>query len=157
MKKFLELSGFCALLIAIVGWVLMMATPAIVTKDLDVVATGTEAIFGSGSGMLSLHLAPLALLAWIFGMLAILVLCAVLVLPLLKVKALDKIAGFIELGVCLVFVLVGVFMFCVRASWANANVDAGYIGAGWVIGGILFFAAAAVLMLPSILRLVKKK
>ena len=153
MKKFLEISGFVALLVAIVGFVLMMATPAIVTKDADVLITGTEAIFGSKYT----EPATLALLAWIFGLLAILVLAAALILPLLKVKVLDKYIGFINLGICLFFVLVGIFMFCVRASWANSNINAGYIGAGWVIGGILFFVAGGVLMLPAILSLVKKK
>lgn len=153
MKKFLEFAGFCALGLAVVGLILMMATPAVVTKDADALLKGTEAIFGGQN----FDPVILGLLAWIFGLLGILVLGAVVVLPLLKIKALDKFAGFIALGLCLLFVVVGVFMFCVRAS-ANANsmFNIGYIGAGWVIGGILFILAGIVVALPGLMKLLKK-
>ena len=153
MKKFLEFAGFCAFGLALVGFILMMATPAVVTKDADALLSGTGAIFGGEYA----DPVVLALLAWIFGLLGILVLCAVLVLPLLKIKVLDKFAGFIAFGLCLLFVLVGVFMFCVRAS-ANADsmFNIGYIGAGWVIGGILFVLAGLVVALPGLMKLLKK-
>ena len=96
MKKFLEFAGFCAFGLALVGFILMMATPAVVTKDADALLSGTGAIFGGEYA----DPVVLALLAWIFGLLGILVLCAVLVLPLLKIKVLDKFAGFIAFGLC---------------------------------------------------------
>ena len=153
MKKFLEFAGFCALGLALVGFILMIATPAVVTKDADALLKGTEAIFGGKN----FDPVTLALLAWIFGLLGILVLGAVVVLPLLKIKALDKFAGFIALGLCVLFLMVGIFMFCVRAS-ANANsmFNIGYIGAGWVIGGILFVIAGLVVALPGLMKLLKK-
>ena len=153
MKKFLEFAGFCALGLALVGFILMMATPAVVTKDADALLKGTEAIFGGKN----FDPVILALLAWIFGLLGILVLCALVVLPLLKIKALDKFAGLIAFGLCALFLVVGIFMFCVRAS-ANADslFNIGYIGAGWVIGGILFVLAGLVVALPGLMKLLKK-
>ena len=153
MKKFLELSGFCALGLALVGFILMMATPAIVTKDADALLKGAEAIFGGKN----FDPVVLALLAWIFGLVGILVLGALVVLPLLKVKALDKFAGFIALGLCALFLMVGIFMFCVRASaLADSVFNVGYIGAGWVIGGILFILAGLVAACPAVMKILKK-
>ena len=150
MKKLLEISGFLALALAIVVFVLMMATPAIVNKDATVVLVkGTEAIFGGKY----IELAPLALLAWIFVLLAILVICVTVVLPLVKkVKGLEKFAGLLNVCACLLLIVAGIFMFCVRAHY-----DAAYIGAGWVIGGIIAFGAGALLILPAVLNFVKKK
>ena len=156
MKKFLELSGFCALALAVVVFVLMMATPAIVTKDADVICSGVETIFGG-----DFHLAPLALIAWIFVLLAILMVCVTVILPLVKkVKAVEKFAGLINIVACLFLVLAGLFMFLTLSSWKGANFGSlgdPSIGAGWVIGGILAFVAGAVLVLPAVMVLVKKK
>lgn len=152
MKKFLEFSGFIALGLALLGFILMMATPAIV-YDGDALLKGTEAIFGGKN----YDPVTLALLAWIFGLLGILALGALVVLPLLKIKALDKFAGFIALGLCLLFLVVGIFMFCVRsAAYSGSILNIGTIGAGWVIGGILFVLAGLVVALPGLMKLLKK-
>ena len=156
MKKLLELSGFLALALAIVVFVLMMATPAIVTKDADVISSGVETIFGK-----DWNLAPLALVAWIFVLLAIIVICVTVVLPLVKkVKGLEKIAGLLNICACLLLLLAGLFMFLTLTSWKSANLgNLGdpRIGAGWVIGGIIAFGAGALLILPAVMNLVKKK
>ena len=153
MKKVLQFSGLIALGLALVGFILMMVTPAVVTKDADTIATGTQAIFGGNY----IKLAPLALLAWIFALLAILVIVAGVVLSFLKINKLAKFAGLIDCICCLFFIMVGIFMFLVVKSWGNANVGVGYIGAGWVIGGILFLGAGILLVLPDVLNLVGKK
>ena len=156
MKKLLEISGFLALALAIVVFVLMMATPAIVTKDADVISSGVETIFGK-----DWHLAPLALVAWIFVLLAILVICVTVVLPLVKkVKGLEKFAGLLNIFACLLLVLAGLFMFLTLTSWKSANLgNLGdpRIGAGWVIGGILSIVAGVVAILPAIANFLGKK
>ena len=156
MKKLLELSGFCALVLTIVVFILMMATPAIVTKDADVISNGVETIFGG-----TFNLAPLALVGWIFVLLAMLVICVTVILPLVKdIKALRKLAGLLNIFACLLLVVAGLFMFLTVSSWKGANFGSlgdPRIGAGWVIGGIIAFGAGALLILPAVLNLVKKK
>ena len=43
MKKFLKFSGICAFLLALVAFILMMATPAVMYKGDDVIAKGIVA------------------------------------------------------------------------------------------------------------------
>ena len=64
MKKFLKYSGICALLLALVAFILMMATPAIVGTNSDFAVKGTIAVFGGSEkifGALAVTYSPSAL------------------------------------------------------------------------------------------------
>lgn len=160
MKKVLQFSGIISLALAVVAFILMLATPAMVVED--VVFGGTIAMFG---GELSLaqalylgsstaKLAPLALIAFILILLGLIIVIAGVVLPLLKINALEKFAGILNLVALVMFVLAGVFMFIVVPSLTGANgfdkVPDGYnIGAGWVFAGIFSIAAGVFTILPA--------
>lgn len=170
MKKFLKFSGAIAFVLALVAFILMMATPAIMYKD-DVVAKGIVAIFGKKEnvalagisfGTAETKLAWSALLAWIFVLLALIILCLGVVLPLLKVKALEKFAGVMNLCAVVLLVLAGIFMFITTPVFWSANggdkvPDNVALGAGWIIGGILAIVAGVVAILPAAADFLGKK
>ena len=173
MKKVLQFSGIISLALAAVAFILMMATPAILYVDGSATYSfgGSLAIFG---GSLDLNqkaillttgdakLAVLGLLAWIFILVGLLIVLAGVILPLLKVNALEKFAGILNLVALVLFVVGGIFMFCVVPNFFGANgfndvpSKAG-IGAGWVIGGILAIAAGAFAILPAASAFLGKK
>ncbi len=165
MKKVLQFAGFISLALAVVAFILMMATPAVlyVSGSNTTSFGGAMAIFGgkldTAQKIILLttgdaKLAPLALIAWIFALLGLLIVLAGVVLPLLKINVLEKFAGILNLVALVLFVLAGIFMFIVVPSFVGAQ---GYdsvpkefvIGAGWVIGGILAIAAGAFAILPA--------
>ena len=166
MKKFLKFSGICAFLLALVAFILMMATPAVMYKGDDVIAKGIVAIFGSKDkvAMFTVETKPAwsALLAWIFVLVDLLVLCLGVVLPLLKVKKIEKFAGLMNLCAVVLLVLAGVFMFITTPVFYNVNgVDSVpsnvALGAGWVIAGILAILAGVVAILPAVADFAGKK
>ena len=173
MKKFLQFSGLIALVVAIIGFILMMSTHSLeyVNGNAHGWYDGTSAIFGSGKylagwGGLSVvdafngNLAWNALLAWIFALVAMLILCLGVVLPLLKVKALEKWAGLLNLIAVGLLIVGGIFMFFTVPSFASANefnTDHYSLGAGWVIGGILFIIAGALAIAPAAADFLGKK
>lgn len=167
MKKVLQFSGLIALVLAVVAFILMMATNAIIVKsgNLQVVTAGTTAIFGKNETVLgaTVHTNPsvLALIGWILLLVGMLIVCAGVVLPLLKVTALEKFAGLLNLIAVVCFVVGGVFMFIVVPTFYGANdsnvPDNAAIGAGWVIGGILAIAAGVFAILPAAASFLGKK
>lgn len=167
MKKVLQFSGFISLLLAVVAFILMMATNAVIVKsgNFQVIYEGTVAIFGktehTALGDLVTHPAPLALIAWILILVGLIIVLAGVVLPLLKVKALEKFAGVLNLCALVCFVLAGIFMFIVVPNFYAANntdmPEQAKIGAGWVIGGILSIAAGAFAICPAVADFLGKK
>lgn len=157
MKKYLKFSGIAAAVVALVGWILIMACPAVkFSASLGSLGTlnsqleGTTAIFGNGD----YKLAAAGLIAWLFTTIAFLALVAAFVLPFFKINVLDKFAGAINLGALALLLASGICAFCIKASWMNANdISNGSnfsIGAGWVIGGILLISAGALAILPAV-------
>ena len=162
MKKVLQFSGIICVLLALVAFVLMMATPAMTAKGLfsDGTIAGTVAIFGDDSGLLSIKPSVLALIGWILLLVGILVALFGVVLPFLKVKGIAKFAGLLNVVAVFCFVLAGVFMFLVVPTFASANeVRADYLSIrpGWVIGGILAIAAGVFAILPAAADFLAKK
>ena len=170
MKKFLKFSGFIAALLALVAFILLMATPGVMSGS-DVVAKGATMIFGKKEavtvigiklGDAETKLAWSALLAWIFVLVALLILLVGIVLPLLKVKALDKFAGLLNLCAVVLLVVAGVFAFISLPIFCDANglssvPEKWTLGAGWVIGGILAIAAGVLAILPAAADFLAKK
>lgn len=166
MKKVLKYSGICAFVLALVGFILMMATPAILDKTgLGTIEySGVVAIFGHKStGYLDpeYKAAALGLIAWILILVGLIIVCAGIVLPLLKVKVLERFAGVLNLVAVICFVLAGVFMFIIVPNFYGANgwdvPNTAAIGGGWVVGGILSIVAGAVAICPAVVDFIEKK
>lgn len=161
MKTFLKFSGLISLVAAVVGFVLMLATQAIVitSGNTTYFFTGPDVMFGCTKSALggllaaTYKAAPLALISFILVVVALLVLLAGFVLPLAKVKALERFAGVLNLCALVCLVLAGIFMFSVVPNFFAANElnvpNNTTVGAGWVIGGIIYIAAGAVAICPA--------
>ena len=168
MKKVLQFAGLISLALAVVAFILMMATNAVIQSsgNVQVVTAGTTAIFGKTEstilGDVVTKPSVLALIGWILLLLGLLIVLAGVILPLLKVKVLEKFAGILNLAALVCFVLAGIFMFLVVPTFFAAN---GYddvpnnaaIGAGWVIGGIVAIIAGAFAILPAAAAFLGKK
>ena len=145
----------CEAVLAIVALVLLMATAsvkytytgALTGKTVTSVA-GTTGIFGGTDAEYS---APWAgMLSFIFIVVAVVVLCCLFVLALLKKNF--KLAGIFKFVAAGLLIVAGVFVFFEVAAWTAANGDAAFavgsyasgkysLGAGWLIGGILAIVA----------------
>lgn len=167
MKTFLKFSGAISAVLALVTFILMMATPSVIYTE-NVLNTvhevpGVNGIFGTED----YGPAWAGLLAWIFVLVSLLILVFGVVLPLIKVKGLEKVAGILNLVAVLLLVTAGIFMFCEvpaftdvagNASFSWGNASGGYgLGAGWVFGGIFSIAAGAIAVLPTVMDFVGKK
>jgi hypothetical protein len=170
MKTFLKFAGAISAVLALVTFILMMATPA-VTYTLSVGSNssvsevaGVKAIFGDGDNY---GASWAGLLSWIFVLVSLLILVAGVVLPLLKVKGIAKFAGLLNLVAVLLLVAAGIFMFCEVPAFQAVAGDGSFniggvggsygLGAGWVIGAIISLGAGAVAILPTIMDFVAKK
>ena len=164
MKKVLKFSGLAALVLALVAFILLMATHSVVnTENSGTWFSGISAVFGGGTAALAgfesdsdSKLAWVALLAWIFILVAMLIIIAGIVLPLLKIHALDKVAGILNLvSVCLL-VVAGVLVFFTVPAFASSNewssTDYWSLGGGFITAGILSILAGAVAICPEIGR-----
>ena len=165
MKKVLQFAGVISLALAAVAFVLMMATPAVsytVSSSSTVNFAGTLAIFGGELDTAQKLLlianeakpATLALLAWIFVLVGMIIVLLGVLLPLFKVKAIERFAGLLNLCALILFVVAGIFMFTVRAGFYSAQgfnevPEKAAIGFGWVFGGILSIIAGAFAIFPA--------
>ena len=179
MKKVLQFSGLISLVLVVVAFILMMATPAIVhtaegfgSKTITNLA-GVNAIFGKGSDLSAAELLLFAnsdgkivlsatsLIGWILLLAGLVIVLCGVILPLLKINALEKFAGILNLVAVICFVLGGVFMFLTVPTLFGANgrdvADGSAIGAGWVIGGILAIVGGAFAILPAVMDFIGKK
>ena len=172
MKKVLQFAGLISLVLAAVAFILMLATPAIVltSGNTQYIYKGTVALFGSKestniAGLITLTSetkpSVLALIGFILLVVGLIIVLLGVILPLLKVNALEKFAGVLNLVALVCFVLAGVFMFLVVPTFFAANeVDvpkSASIGAGWVIGGILAILGGAFAILPAAAAFLGKK
>lgn len=160
MKTFLKFSGVIALALGVVALILMLVSPGIVADNLVNALydfSGTTCIFGKGD-----YFAPTwaGLLAFILVVVALVILLAAFILPLLKVKALDKFAGVLNLVAVVSLIVAGVFMFCIVPAYEAANGglpgNPG-VGAGWVIGAILAIVGGFVAIAPAAADFISKK
>ena len=168
MKKVLQFAGLISLVLGVVAFILMMATPAVIQPlvgDTQTVYAGTTAIFGKTEstilGDVVTKPSVLALIGWILLLVAMIIVALGVILPLLKVKALEKFSGILDIVALACFVVGGIFMFLVVPTFYAANEwdvgDKTQIGAGWVIGGIIAIAAGAFAILPAAAAFFGKK
>lgn len=169
MKKFLQFAGLIGAVLGIVAFVLLMTTHAIVsTGAINGWYSGLLVIFGKGQASIAGYagdadgkLAWVALLGWIFILVAVLVLCCLFLGSLLKVKALEKLSRLLTFVAGGLLVAAGILLFFTIPAygaandWSNNNNVA--LGAGWVIGAILAIVGGGIAILPPVLSLVGKK
>ena len=166
MKKFLQFAGLIGAVLGLIAFILLMTTHAIEgTGVLDSWYGGTTVIFGKGPAKVGIggtfegNPAWVALIAWIFILVGFLCLLVLFVLPLLKVKALDKFAKLFTFIAGGLLVAAGILSFFAIPAFCGAN-DFGTnnlsLGAGWVIAAILSIVGGGIAMLPPILGMVKK-
>ncbi len=173
MKKLLKFSGICAAVIALVGFLLLMLTPIIEYHNGSDWMTITGGVFGGGrsiahtgaitvEGDADAKLAWTGLVGWILMLVAIIILIAGFVLPLLKVTALEKFAGILNLVAVIALVAAGILIFVSRpVFWAanemGNNTDHWGLGAGWVFAGILAIVAGVLAILPAAVDFIGSK
>lgn len=174
MKRFLQFSGLIAAVIAIVGFVLMMTCPSLVYTLTNPITgaksstsySGIMGIFGGttkasiGSFTFEagkINPTPLAIVAFVLLCLAIVVLLLGAILPIAKVKALNKFSGLLNLIALVCLIAAGVMIFFEVPAWCAAQSTADYkmstdnfsLGAGWVVAGILAIVGGVVAILPT--------
>lgn len=174
MKKFLQFAGLIGAVLAIVAFILMMATNALTytSGSTTTFVAGSRAIFGGSVetllGTVNYKPAATALIAWILVLVAMLVLLVINVLPLLKVKALDGISGLLNLIAVGALVVGGILLFFTKGAYNAANAsqvgnttvyyfDDYALGAGYVFAAILAILGGAVAFMPVLMKLVGKK
>ncbi len=172
MKKFLQYSGIISAVLALVGFILLIACHGIVGVD-DPAGNWYSAgavLFGNGpakvtafwvfTGTFEGQPSGAALVAWIFSLVALLALICGVVLPLLKVKLSAKVAGLVNLCAVILLITAGIVLFFTVPSWMGNN---GYNGNGWglsagyIIAGILYIVGGAVAICPAVVDFVSKR
>ena len=166
MKKYLKYSGIVACLFALVAFILLMATTGVFYKygNTQYNFAGTTVLFGAKEetwlGESVTKLAWTGLVGWILVIVAMLILIAGVVLPLLKIKTLEPFAGVLNLVAVGALIAAGILVFCSRAAFCGANewsTDNASLGAGWVIAGILAILGGVCAILPAAVDFLGKK
>ena len=173
MKKFLKFAGAVAFVFALVAFILLMATHSVVYADNTANwYSGLAAIFGKGTAQVNImgwsnsgdfdgKLAATALIGWILILVAMIILLAGVLLPLLKVKALDKFAGLLNLVAVCALVTAGILVFFTVPAFAAANewnsADGWTLGAGFIVAGILAILGGLIAILPAAVDFIGKK
>ncbi len=179
MKRFLQFSGLIAAVIAIVGFVLLLTCPSLIWSMTIFGQTSTYeysgimGIFGgtvtaSGSGISidigTINPTPSAIIAFILIAAAIVILLLGAILPIAKVKVLNKISGVLNLVALLCLVVGGVLVFVEVPCWCSAQSTADVtvktdnytLGSGWLTAGILSCVAGAFAIFPTFANLLAK-
>ena len=175
MKKFLQFSGIIALVLGLVAFILLMASHSVVYADNTANwYSGISAVFGGGtaqvsiagwsnSGSVNAKLAWPALIGWILILVAMIILLAGVVLPLLKVKALEKFAGVLNLVAVAALVTAGILVFFTEPAfgaaneWSEESIKAWTLGGGYIAAAILAILGGVVAILPAAVDFVGKK
>jgi len=171
MKKLLKFSGVIAAAFAIVSFILLLASSPVVGNVAGVTITfsGTVGIFGNGTTTVG----PITtngnwssvwtgVMAFVLILDALLILIAGIVLPLLKVKAIEESAGILNIAAIICLILAGIFIFLETPAFLSANGfsnESNYysLGGGWIAAGVLAIVSGVVAALPAVADLVGKK
>ena len=173
MKKIAKHLGLISFILAIVAFVLLMVSHGLVNNGEYVSSwySGMAVIFGKGDACLGgfginvvsqveVEVAWSALLGWIFVLVAAVIYLIGFALPLLKVKALVKFSGLLNLIAAGLAIVGGVFLFLTVSTFAAAqgwsNADGWSLGVGWVIAAILAIVAGVVALIPMAADFKKK-
>ena len=174
MKKVLQFAGVISLALAVIAFILMLATPAIVLSsgNSQYIYKGTVVLFGSKesaniAGLITLTSetkpSVLALIGFILIIVALVILLLGVILPLLKVKALEKFAGVLNLVAVAALVTAGILIFFTEPAfgaaneWSEESIKAWTLGGGYIAAGILSIVGGAIAILPAAIDFVGKK
>ena len=178
MKKLLKFAPLCALLLALVAFILILAghSMSYAAEEFGVKVTGwmdgPAALFGKGksemvSGSVSVagevdgKGAWNAVLAFIFVIIALVALLLSSLMVFVKIKALEKFSGLIALVAGGLLLVAGIFLFFTVPAFAGANEwknsDGWGLGGAWVVAAILAILGGLVSACPAVLALVEKK
>ena len=166
MKKYLKFSGIVAAVFALVAFILLMATTGVFYKygNSQYNYEGTVVLFGATRetwlGTTKIAPAATGLIGWILIIVALVIILLGIILPLLKVKALEKFAGVLNLVAVCALITAGILLFFSKGAFCSANewnADDAHLGAGWVIAGILAIIGGACAILPAAVDFVGKK
>lgn len=166
MKKYLKFSGIVAAVFALVAFILLMATTGVFYKygNSQYNYAGTTVLFGAEEqtwlGTVKVKPAATGLIGWILIIVALVIILLGIILPLLKVKALEKFAGVLNLVAVAALITAGILLFFSKGAFCSANewnADDAHLGAGWVIAAILAIVGGACAILPAAVDFVGKK
>ena len=171
MKKFLQFAGLISAVLAIAAFIFMMAGNALVYKASEsttYTVGGIRAIFGGEEqGLLTtveIKPAATALIAWILILAAVIILVAGVILPLLKVTALEKVAGLLNLIAVCALVVGGILLFFTQPVFNAANesslgtlYDDYKLSFAFVFAAILAIAGGVIAILPAAMDFMGKK
>lgn len=172
MNKLLKYSGSLSLLLTVVAFVLLMATPSVnytvsaFGKSETQSISGIAGIFGGEFSLVKFGCPWAGILTWVLALVAMVILLLGVVFPLLKVKVLDRFAGVLNLVAVVALILGGILAFCEVSALTAANADGFKIlssvgsfglGAGWIVGGIVMIVAGVCAVLPVIADFKSKK
>ena len=179
MKKVLKFAPLCALLLALVAMILLLATNGLTYagevggQKLTGFYSASAVMFGQGKyqaaaagvGSLTVNFdgkgAWNAVLAFIFVIVGLVALLVSSLMVFVKIKVLEKFSGLIALVAAGLLLVAGIFVFFTKGAFSAAN-DYGEmqnwgLGAGWVVAAILSILAGVVSAFPAVLALVEKK
>ena len=155
MKQFLKFSGFIAFGLALLGFILFMATPAI-TYEGHTAAEGATAIFGKQGNLVDAKPSVLALIAWILILAGMILLAFMIIMMFVKKDFYGKFANLFNVILAIAFILAAILSFFTVPTFFSANgggnSDGFVLGAGWIIGAILVILACCLCLLPVVLK-----
>ena len=185
MKRALKFAGLCAAVLALVAFIILLTAHGInyAFPESFLLSgagwySGQAVLFGKGAAYASATIAGIgggttgtfegkgaviALVAWILIIVAVVALLAGVILPMLKVKGAEKVAGVLNLLAALLLVVAGVMLFFTVKSFTGANevnkdaVKYYHLGGGWVVAAIFSIAAGVFSMVPACVDFVSKR
>ena len=174
MKKALKFAPLCALLLAIVAFILLFATKSIEYTDGNVKGwhDGPAALFGKGQAAAVLSGVSVvaefegkaafnAVLAFIFIIVALIALVISAIMVFVKIKALEKFGGLIALIAGGLLLVAGIFIFFTLPAFASANdwntTENFALGVGWMLAAIFAILGGIASACPAVLALFEKK
>lgn len=170
MKKLLKYTGICSFILALIAFILMLGTNSLVFNYKEgaiSVSTSISGVLGTFGGTYTIlgvsttcNATWSAIIAFILLLVAMIILLAGFILPLLKIHTLDKVAGILNFVAVVALILAGIFLFIELPCFAGANggdTTGWSLGAGWIIGGIMCLLAGGVAILPAVFDFLGKK
>lgn len=168
MKKLLKYTGICSFILALIAFILMLGTNSLVFNykegaiSVSTSISGTLGIFGGTYTVMGIsttcNATWSAIIAFILILVAMIILLAGFILPLLKIHTLDKVAGILNLVAVLALIVAGIFLFIELPCFNGGGDTTGWsLGAGWIIGGIMCLLAGGVAILPAAFDFLGKK
>lgn len=171
MKKLLKYTGICSFILALIAFILMLGTNSLVFNykegaiSVSTSISGILGIFGGTYTILGIsttcNATWSAIIAFILILVAMIILLAGFILPLLKIHTLDKVAGILNFVAVVALIVAGIFLFIELPCFAGANgggdTTGWSLGGGWIVGGIMCLFAGGVAILPAVFDFLGKK